>query len=168
MTDRSTIFLDQQAIDEFVARARLAPRRRLNLNLHVDLSDPVQRFLNAGEPGSYIRPHRHAPQRWELFAVLRGGIDVMLFAGDGTVRQRMELRAGGVVEIASGTWHSFVFTAPGSVTMEIKPGPYNAQSDKEFAAWAPREEDEAAARCAEWLAAARIGQCFNAGRRATD
>lgn len=158
MTDPSSIFLDQSALDDLVARAQRSPRRRLNLNLHADLADPIQRFLNAGEPGSYIRPHRHVPQRWELFAVLRGGIDLMLFTDDGTVTQRRALRSGGVVEIPGGTWHSFVFAAPGSVTLEIKPGPYVAQSDKEFAAWAPREEEEAAARCAEWLATAREGQ----------
>jgi cupin fold WbuC family metalloprotein len=162
MTDRSAIFLDQPAIDDLVARAHRAPRRRLNLNLHADLADPIQRFLNAGEPGSYIRPHRHTPQRWELFAVLQGGIDMMLFADDGTITHRMALRDGGVVEIPGGTWHSFVFAAPGSVTMEIKPGPYIAQSDKEFAAWAAREEDAEAARCADWLATASVGQRWDA------
>jgi cupin fold WbuC family metalloprotein len=159
MENRPTTFLDQRAIDELVMRARSSPRRRLNLNLHRDLSDTIQRFLNAGEPGSYVRPHRHVAQRWELFAVLRGQIDVMLFSDDGAVTHRMALSAGsGVIEIPGGTWHSFTFALSGSVAMEIKPGPYIVQSDKEFAAWAPREGDRDAAQCEKWLAAARIGQ----------
>lgn len=160
MSDGTIKFLDRDAIDEFAARARLSPRRRLNLNLHPQLSDPIQRFLNAGEPGSYVRPHRHASQRWEMFAVLRGRIDVLVFSDDGSVMQRIELQAstGSVVEISGGSWHSFVFASRGTVTLEIKPGPYDAQSDKEFAAWAPREEEPGAERCAQWLATASAGQ----------
>jgi cupin fold WbuC family metalloprotein len=148
MVNRTTMFLDGRAIDEFVARARSSPRRRLNLNLHPELSDPIQRFLNAGEPGSYIRPHRHVAQRWELFVVLRGQIDVLLFSDDGAVMQRMALR----------NWHIFTFVLPCSVAMEIKPGPYDAQTDKEFAAWAPRENDGDATSCEKWLATASVGQ----------
>ncbi len=159
MSDPSVTFLDATAIDRLVAGARAAPRRRLNLNLHAELSDPIQRFLNAGEPGSYARPHRHVAGRWELFAVLRGQIDVLLFADDGTVTQRFTLReGGGVSQIPGGFWHGLAFIAPGSVAIEIKPGPYNAQSDKEFAAWSPPENDREAARCEKWLAAARVGQ----------
>lgn len=153
-------FLDSRAIDAFVARASAAPRRRLNLNLHPALTDPIQRFLNAGEPGSYIRPHRHAPQRWELFAPLRGRIEVILFGDDGAVAQRHALDAGSgsLVEIPGGTWHSFVFATFGAVALEIKPGPFIAETDKEFAPWAPREADRAADACAAWLAAARPGE----------
>lgn len=159
------IFLDSQAIDALVARARMAPRRRLNLNLHSALADPIQRFLNAGEPGSYIRPHRHAPQRWELFAVLRGRIDVLLFGDDGAVTKRCALEAGSgsLVEIPGGTWHSFAFLAPGTVAIEIKPGPYVAETDKVFASWAPAEEVPPAASCAAWLATARPGERWAAG-----
>lgn len=153
-------FLDAAAIDEFVARAQRAPRRRLNLNLHADLADPIQRFLNAGEPGSYIRPHRHVAARWELFTVLRGQIDVLLFAEDGTVTSRAMLRSdsGSLIEIPGATWHSFVFVRSGTVALEVKPGPYVAATDKEFASWAPREEDAAARDCAVWLETAQTGQ----------
>ena len=46
-------------------------RKRKNFNFH-QLEDPVQRFLNAIEPGSYIQPHRHKePLRDEAFIILR-------------------------------------------------------------------------------------------------
>ena len=163
MENRRTIFIDSAAIDDLVARARVSPRRRLNLNLHTDLSDPIQRLLNAGEPGTYVRAHRHAADRWELFAVLRGQIDVLIFADDGTVTQRLALReGGGLIEIPGGIWHGLAFIAPGSVAIEIKPGPYVAQSDKEFAPWAPREGDSTAALCEKWLARASIGERWSA------
>ena len=153
------IFLDSPAIDALIARARLSPRRRLNLNLHPQLSDPIQRLLNAGEPGSYVRPHRHVAERWELFVVLRGRIDILLFSDDGVVTQRFALHeGGGVTQIPGGQWHAITFKSPGSVAMEVKPGPYDPSLDKDFAAWAPREEAPDASQCESWLALAEIGQ----------
>ena len=152
--------LDARMIDDLVARARGAPRRRQNLNLHPALGDPIQRFLNAGEPGSYIRPHRHRPGRWELVTVLRGRIDALLFDEDGRVTRRHALPPGSGIEIPGGTWHSFVFVETGTVALEIKPGPYDAALDKQFAAWAPGRGQARADACAQWIAAARVGACW--------
>jgi cupin fold WbuC family metalloprotein len=44
-----------------VIEAQNAPRQRTNLNLHPAFTDPVQRLLNAFEPGTYVRPHRRPP-----------------------------------------------------------------------------------------------------------
>jgi len=149
--------LDARRIDELVARARASTRRRQNFDLHPRLDDPIQRFLNAGEPGSYVRPHRHRAGRWELVTTLRGRIDALLFADDGNVTQRHALPAGSGIEIPGGVWHSFVFAASGTIALEIKPGPYDVALDKEFAAWAPAEGEPAAAACAEWIASAAVG-----------
>ena len=42
------------------AEAAASPRRRKNFNLHASPDDPIQRLCNAFEPGTYVRPHRHA------------------------------------------------------------------------------------------------------------
>jgi cupin fold WbuC family metalloprotein len=160
MNETSLQRIDARLIDDLIAKARRSPRRRQNLNLHARLADPIQRFLNAGEPGSYIRPHRHRPGRWELVSTLRGQIDALLFDDAGAVRERHVLRPGEGIEIPGGTWHSFVFAQSGTVALEIKPGPYDAALDKEFAAWAPAEGDAAAARCAEWIARAQPGEIY--------
>ena len=55
------------------------PRRRTNLNLHEEPSDPINRFLNAGLLGTYVRPHRHRIDKWELLNVLQGRLDVVIF-----------------------------------------------------------------------------------------
>jgi hypothetical protein len=44
---------------ELLSRAAASPRKRMNLNLHDEPTDPISRFLNAGIAGSYVRPHRH-------------------------------------------------------------------------------------------------------------
>jgi len=159
MTNPTANFLDSDAIDALVQRAAASPRRRLNLNLHPQLADPIQRFLNAGEPGTYVRPHRHQAARWEMFAALRGQMDVLLFADDGALAQRITLAPGcGVIEIAGGSWHSFVIMAPATVALEIKPGPYIAETDKEFAVWAPREGEPGAERIVRWFETAHPGE----------
>ena len=165
MTDLLATTINPADIDALIARARASPRRRLNLNLHAQLSDPIQRFLNAGEPGSYVRPHRHRPERWELFTVLRGQMDLLLFADDGTLLQHTALQggSGSIVEVAGGSWHSFIITAPGTVGLEVKPGPYVAETDKEFASWAPQEGTPEAERLLAWLSTARPGERWPLG-----
>jgi cupin fold WbuC family metalloprotein len=161
MTETTLQLLDVRMIDELVARARNAPRRRQNLNLHPQLDDPIQRFLNAGEPGTYVRPHRHRAAYWELVTVLRGRVDALLFDDAGAVIQRHIMLPGSGIEIPGATWHSFVFVETGTVALEVKPGPYDAQRDKEFATWAPTEGDAHAAHCADWIARAEVGSKFS-------
>ncbi|HLI19935.1 MAG TPA: WbuC family cupin fold metalloprotein [Stellaceae bacterium] len=157
MNDTRLHLFDERALDELVLRARAAPRRRQNFNLHPALDDPIQRLLNAGEPDTYVRPHRHRPGRWELVAVLRGQIDTLLFDDTGAVTARYALTVGNCIEVPGAAWHSFVFALPGTIALEIKPGPYDAQLDKEFAAWAPVEDAADAAACARWIATAQVG-----------
>ena len=46
-----------------------------------EFDEHVQRMLNAVEPGSYVRPHRHVnPVKPEAFVVLRGSVLVVRFA----------------------------------------------------------------------------------------
>jgi cupin fold WbuC family metalloprotein len=65
MDDAWISYVDRSTIADLVERAQRSPRGRLNFNLHPQLDDPIQRLLNAGGPGSYIRPHRHRPGIWE-------------------------------------------------------------------------------------------------------
>ena len=59
--------IDNEILTETSERAKASPRLRMNYNFH-DLADPVQRMLNAIEPESYIRPHRHFnPAKMEFF-----------------------------------------------------------------------------------------------------
>lgn len=130
-----------------VGRSRAAPRGRANHNVHQSLDDPVQRFVNVFQPGSYVRPHRHGPSRWELFLLLEGEAGALAFDDTGTVTEQAVLRRGRAraVEFPSGTWHTVLALQPDTVMFEIKPGPYQPIADKDFAAWAPEEGTEAAA-----------------------
>jgi cupin fold WbuC family metalloprotein len=151
-------FIDSRAIAELLERARSARRRRANLNIHAGEADPIQRFLNAAEPDTYARPHRHAFSRWELFLVLRGAADYLIFDEAGRVTERVSLVAdGSLVEIPGACWHSVAVRMPETLLLEVKPGPYDPRTDKEFASWAPPEGHEAAPACQAWLTSAAIG-----------
>ena len=94
-------------------KAAASPRRRANHNLHPELDDPVQRFLNAVEPGTYVRPHRHIDPvpKWEVFVALAGRIAILVFDDAGRVTERVEVSAAGpvrAVEIPAGAWHALV------------------------------------------------------------
>lgn len=138
------------------------PRLRKNLNIHAVLEDPVQRLFNAMEPGTYVRPHRHGrPNGWELMLAVRGAFSILIFDDAGVVSERVDLSAAGdvtAVEIPAQTWHAVVAMAPETVMFEVKPGPYSAVEDKDFAAWAPLEGEIAAERFVAWYEIARPGE----------
>ena len=137
--------LDQALFDRVAARARQAPRGRRNHNLHHE-TDLVQRFINVLQPGTYVRPHCHrrADPRagFECFVVLQGSIGVVLFDARGTVRSRERLAARGPLrglEIAAGQVHTLVALSADAVMLEIKQGPYDPISDKDFLPGFPLE-----------------------------
>ena len=143
--------LDAATLAGTAAKARGGGRGRSNFNLHPNLADPVQRFLNVFQPGSYVRPHRHEAHRWELFLLLEGQAAAVVFDDRGEVTEHVLLRRGGAraVEIAGGVWHTLFALAPDTALFEVKPGPYTPITDKDFAPWAP---PEGAAECSELLA----------------
>ena len=152
--------ITQYALESLSRRATSLPRGRANLNVHPQLDDPVQRLFNAMEPGTYVRPHRHArPDGWELMMVVSGRFAILLFDEHGQVTERFDLGENAIaaVEIPPFTWHSVVSLLPATVMFEVKPGPYLPLSDKDFAHWAPPEGDAECGHFVEWYTAARPG-----------
>ena len=145
--------LDAAAIAAATVAARSGTRGRSNHNLHPSLDDPVQRFLNVVQPGSYVRPHHHEAHRWELFLLLEGEAAAVVFDDRGNVTDHALLRRDGAraVEVAGGSWHTLFALAPDTTLFEVKPGPYTPLSDKDFAPWAPLEgTPEAASLLSVW------------------
>ena len=138
--------------DDVTARASASPRLRMNHNFHSGPEDNPHRFLNVLMKGTYIRPHRHLyPPKAEAFLVLEGAADVIIFDDQGNITDRYQLgsetpegRLWGV-DIAPGVWHTILPRSERAVCFEVKPGPWQPATDKEFAAWAPADNDPAAA-----------------------
>jgi cupin fold WbuC family metalloprotein len=140
------------------ARAAAAERLRANLNVHASLDANVQRLFVATEPGTYMRPHRHAEShKWEFFVVLRGRLDLLLFSDDGEVRERVVLspESTPAVEVPAGVFHGYVCMQSGTIGLEVKEGAYVPTPEQDFAPWSPPERSPAAAAYVEWLRAAQ-------------
>jgi len=137
------LFFGRDTLDALTARARESKRGRMNLNFHDRNEHPANRLLNAVEPASYVRPHRHLkPDKEETFVILRGAFGVVLFDGGGNVARTAVMRAGGDLigaHIPGGTFHTVVSLEPGSVFFEVKAGPYEPLIEKEWPAWAPED-----------------------------
>jgi cupin fold WbuC family metalloprotein len=152
--------IDESLFDAVAARAQAAPRRRLNHNFHSTPEDNPHRFLNVLLRGTYIRPHRHSdPPKSEAFLVLEGTGEVITFTEAGEVSARYRLgdavegRKCWGVDLAPGVWHTVIALSERVICYEVKPGPWEPATDKEFAPWAPPEGDPSVTRFLEELTA---------------
>ena len=146
------VSLDQRLLAAVSAQAQASSRRRSNHNLHQH-ADPVQRFLNALQPGTYVRPHRHRREQpgagFECFVVLQGSIGLLVLDAAGTVIHSQRLDAEGPVrgiELGENQFHTLVALTPDAVLMELKQGPYRPTEDKDFLAAFPAEGTPEAAQ----------------------
>ncbi|MEY4353011.1 MAG: hypothetical protein RLZZ609_1252 [Cyanobacteriota bacterium] len=149
--------LDQALFDAVSAEARRSPRLRRNHNLHAE-PELVQRFLNVMQPGTYVRPHRHLRSTpgtgFECFVVLQGAMGLLLLDRQGDVIEALRLDGQGPlrgVELQEGLFHTLVALTPDTVMFEIKQGPYQPTSDKDFLSAFPAEgTPEARVQEASW------------------
>lgn len=134
-------------INQLMQLAQNSARKRTILRLH-EHEEPVQRMINAMFPGTYITPHKHEnPDKVELFSIIVGRLAVLQFAEDGAVENMAVLDAKGanrVVDVPPRTYHSLIPLEP-CAALEIIQGPYDAATHKQFAPWAPAEDNPKAA-----------------------
>ena len=147
--------LDRELGRRLIERARSSPRLRTNHNFHTAMEENPHRFLNVMVRGTYVTPHRHLdPPKAESFLVLEGEIAFFTFDDTGRIASTHILGRDTIgIDIDPGIWHTLVVLSPEAVCYEVKPGPYAVANDKDFAPWAPREGDPAAAAYLERLLA---------------
>lgn len=144
--------IDRSLIHDVLNQARNSPRGRINYNFHDGPLDPLQRMLNAMQPGTYLQPHKHEnPDKREVFMALTGRFVVIQFSEDGSIDDYMILDPSMdefAAEVKPRTYHTIICLASDSVIYELKDGPYDVSDDKHFASWAPKEGSEG---CDEYL-----------------
>jgi len=134
--------------------ANESDRKRANINLHDSLDASVQKLFISTNPETYIRPHRHSqPHKWELFTVLDGEMDLLIFDHSGNILQRIELSKNAVrsVEIPPNTWHSYVCKKPGTLALEIKEGAYIPNLEEDLYPFSPPENTAATNDYLAWM-----------------
>ncbi len=130
-------------LDNLLIEAKKLPRKRTILRLH-EHHEPVQRMVNAIQPGSYLPPHKHEnPDKLELFTVLIGQVSIIQFNDLGEIVEVQTMSENSptrMVEIAPRLYHTVIAHEP-SALLEIIEGPYDVETHKKVASWAPREEN---------------------------
>lgn len=137
------IKVDNNLLKEVSNKADLSARKRMNHNFHNFPDDPLQRMLNAIEPTTYVRPHKHEnPDKREVFVILKGKALVIEFTPEGNISEYFILNydTGNVAcEINCRIFHTIISLEKNTVVYELKEGPYCPVNDKNFAQWAPEE-----------------------------
>ena len=135
--------LTEKWIQDGIEGSRQSSRKRIILPIHREQDARVQRMINFLQPGTYIRPHKHPlPHATESLVLLKGAIKFYTFDDDGNIISDQIVSAEplpGVLDIEPNTWHSFKVLEPDTVLFACKKGPYDAETDKIFAEWAPEE-----------------------------
>jgi len=132
-------------IENITEQASRSARKRMNYNFHKTPDDTLQRMINAMEPGTYVQPHKHEnPEKREAFILLKGSFAIVSFDEDGNITDHIVLsqKQGNLgVEISAKTYHMVIALENQSAVYELKDGPYNPLNDKQFAPWAPAENE---------------------------
>jgi cupin fold WbuC family metalloprotein len=147
--------LTEELLNTIVEQARHSPRQRQNYDFH-EPSEKVQRFLNVLQPGTYVRPHRHQrPSQvngFEFFLVIQGEVGIIIFDESAQILHTERICANGAtrgIELPEGVYHTLVVLVPDTVMLELKEGPYNPSTDKEFLDGFPAEGTPAAEQMVE-------------------
>ncbi|GGW76893.1 WbuC family cupin fold metalloprotein [Alteromonas halophila] len=155
---------DREFTKTLLAKAEKSERRRAHFNVHEDYNEPVHRLYVGMLADSYVRPHRHTDKtKWEFFMVVQGSITLVLFDENARVTDKLSLTAGGEcfsVQLPPGTWHATYCEEP-VVFFEVKQGPYKPEADKNFAAWAPEEGDDAVVDFLAQLQQSKVGDVLS-------
>lgn len=136
--------VDDQLLKKLSDKAQKSVRKRAHHLFH-QFEDPVQRMVNAMEPGSYIPPHKHEnPDKIEAFSILAGRAACLEFDDQGKIVKIHILDKKGpkyAVDIPPRTWHTFVSLKSGTALFEVIQGPYDPKTHKNTADWAPPEDE---------------------------
>lgn len=127
--------IDNKVLDELSAKAKASPRLRMNLDLRNSENDGSQRMLNAIEPGSPERIHRHQHTS-ETVVCLRGKVVEEFYDElERICTDSIVLTPNGpnvAVNIPAGQWHSIRAVESGSVVLAVKDGRWEPLSDADI------------------------------------
>ncbi|MEX0778935.1 MAG: WbuC family cupin fold metalloprotein [Balneolales bacterium] len=135
--------LDEKTIEAGLEASRESKRLRMILPLHRTQDAKVQRMINFLQPGTYIQPHLHPlDHAVESILLVQGALTFFTFDDEGNVdnQYNLDIKKGTcLLDMEPRIWHNFIVTKPDTIIFEVKRGPYDPETDKTFADWAPKE-----------------------------
>jgi cupin fold WbuC family metalloprotein len=141
--------IDKGSLHQIKGLALQSPRRSARYCLHAGHDDPVQQMVIAIQPGACTMPHRQ-PGRRKSYMVVDGELLVLFFSEDGTPNRTIEIAAPPsdspcLLSFLSDVYHTTLCLGRPVVYVETIDGPFRAERTQ-WAAWAPRLDDEPALR----------------------
>jgi cupin fold WbuC family metalloprotein len=141
--------IDCADVKALIETAGNLARRRARICSQRSNETPIHEMIIALGRETYVRPHMH-PKKTESFHVIEGLCDVVLFNGDGFIREVIRLgdyKSGRIFfyRIADPIFHTLVIRSPFFVIHETTNGPFLAE-ETVVATWAPAESDAPAAK----------------------
>ena len=120
------MIINNQLLDEILAKAEASPRLRMNMDLRNSDEDKSQRMLNVLLPGTIVPIHRHR-ETSETTMIIRGKLFLVFYndLGAQTERYLLDPAIGNYgVQIPKGQWHTVEVIEPSAI-FEVKDGPYS-------------------------------------------
>lgn len=150
------VLIDDDLLDRTSEKALRAPRLRMNHNFHTREDEPVNRLLNAMEPGTYLPVHRHtAPPKSESDRRAQRAPRRVRFRRPGTNRAtggRRSVARRVWVRHRSGRMARVARARAGNGRFRGQAGPYVPVGAVDLAPWTPAADDaEAVGRFLAWL-----------------
>jgi cupin fold WbuC family metalloprotein len=132
--------IEDSTVRVLVKESRNLDRGRSALAFHPSHHTGPRLLVNAIQPGSYIRPHRHHTYSGETWMIYQGSVGLVTFDDQGEVNEKAILGIDRpVVEIPDKTWHTALALEEDSVVYELSMGPYREGDYKEFMPGTPEE-----------------------------
>ena len=129
------MIINHALLDQLTEQAKASPRLRMHYDLRNSEADNSQRMLNAIEPGSPERIHRHRYTS-ETVVCLRGKVVEEFYDElERICKDSIVLTPNGpnvAVNIPAGQWHSIRAVESGSVVLSCKDGKYEPMSEADI------------------------------------
>ena len=129
------MIINQSLLNQLTEQAKASPRLRMNYDLRNSEDDGSQRMLNAIEPGSPERIHRHQHTS-ETVVCIRGRVVEEFYDElERICKNSIVLTPNGpnvAVNIPAGQWHSIRAVESGSVVLSCKDGKYEPMSEADI------------------------------------
>jgi len=127
--------INQSLLNQLTEQAKASPRLRMNYDLRNSEDDGSQRMLNAIEPGSPERIHRHQHTS-ETVVCIRGRVVEEFYDElERICTDSIVLTPNGpnvAINIPAGQWHSIRAVESGSVVLSCKDGKYEPMSEADI------------------------------------
>ena len=134
--------LNERIIEETLQKARNSIRKRAIYCFHTS-NNEIQRMVNAFLIDRYVQPHKHEnPDKYDFCYILKGELAVVSFNDKNEISDSVILEEKGAnkfVVVPPKVWHTSICLSNESVVYEMREGPYDPKTNKQFALWAPPE-----------------------------